>query len=54
MFDLLFQLREDPTYFQTGAFLPGDYFKSLQMIWTESDICRTEPPPYNPCKEFTA
>ena len=47
MFELLFKLREDPNYFNSK--MPGDHFKSFQLIWNE----RHSASKHNPwCSEF--
>ena len=51
LFDLLFELRENPTHFHEHL-LPGQYFKSLQLVWSEIGTnCRSDHA-YNPCSEF--
>lgn len=51
MFDLLFELRENPVAFVSMK--PGQRYKSWQLIWSEVDSKCSNERPYDPCKLFT-
>ena len=50
MFDLLFKIREDPTYFNKMKI--GQSYKSMELIWSEIDNKCSGKQDYNPCNEF--
>lgn len=51
MFELVFKLRRDPSYF--SGMEPGQNFNSMQLIWNGiREQCHHKTPSYDPCTEF--